>query len=606
MIEKLSLIPPRPGVYLLKGAKEDVLYVGKAKNLRNRLRSYFRKSAELVVDSTLRDARKSSMVKNIKDFSYIVTGNELEALVLEANMIKQYKPRFNIILRDDKNYPYLKLTVNEEWPRLEVVRRIKKDGALYFGPYVPARSMWEAVAFIRRNFPIRPCKYSLDRPMRPCIQRQMGKCPAPCGGLISKEEYMRIVEDVKLFLQGEKKELLDELEKRMERFSEELRFEDAAKVRDSINNLRHIWESQKVIAPELGDIDVIGFYGEGKETVALIFFIRNGVMIGTKDFHLKDTSGITTGELFHNFIEQFYAKEIIPPDEIVLRQRPDEMRTLTAWLKDKKGRRVKITMPVVDSTLRAEGRKLELLKMAEENAGIIFKSRGKTDIKEILKTLKERLVLKNVPRSIGALDVSTISGSESVGAFVYWAEGWFKKDMYRHMKIKTVKGMDDYSMIEEITGRVIKNLGEKLPSLTIIDGGRGQLEAAKKAFDESGVKSAEIISIAKKPDRAFALSLDKPVDLEDKTPSSLLLKKIRDEAHRFAVSFHRKLRDKRLMESPLKKIPDIGEKRRLALLRHFGSIEGIRGAGIDDIAGIKRFNRKIAKKVIESLKNQAE
>ena len=264
MLEKLSSVPPKPGVYLFKGPKENVLYVGKAKNLRNRLKSYFQKSAAL-------DSRKFSMVKNIKDFSYVVTGNELEALVLEANMIKQYKPRFNIILRDDKNYPYLKLTVNEEWPRLEVVRRIKKDGALYFGPYVPARSMWEAVVFIRRNFPIRPCKYSLDRPMRPCIQRQMGKCPAPCGGLIGKKEYMRIVEDVKLFLQGEKKELLDELEKRMERFSEELRFEEAAKIRDSINNLRHIWESQKVIAPELGDIDVIGFYGDGREAVFKIF-----------------------------------------------------------------------------------------------------------------------------------------------------------------------------------------------------------------------------------------------------------------------------------------------------------------------------------------------
>jgi excinuclease ABC subunit C len=239
--------------------------------------------------------------------------------------------------------------------------------------------------------------------------------------------------------------------------------------------------------------------------------------------------------------------------------------------------------------------------MAEENARLIFKSREKTDIKDILKTLKERLVLKNVPHSIGALDVSTISGSESVGAFICWSEGEFKKDMYRHMKIKTVKGMDDYSMIEEITGRVIKNLGEKLPSLVIIDGGRGQLESAKKAFDESDVKSAAIISIAKKPDRAFALSLDKPVNLEDKTPSSLLLKKIRDEAHRFAVSFHRKLRDTRLMESPLKKISGIGEKRRLELLRHFGSIDKIRKASVDDIAKTKGFNRKIAEKIKENI-----
>ncbi len=591
MIEKLATVPSKPGVYTFKDVKENVLYVGKAKNLRSRLRSYFQKSAVL-------DARKSSMVKNIKDFSYVVTGNELEALVLEANLIKQYKPRFNIILRDDKNYPYLKLTINEEWPRLEAVRRIKKDRALYFGPYVPAGSMWEAVAFIRRNFPVRPCKYSLDKPMRPCIQHQMRKCPAPCNGLISKKDYMKIVEDVRLFLQGKKKELLEGLEKRMERFSEELRFEDAAKIRDSINNLKRIWESQKVIAPELGDIDVIGFYGDGKEAVFKIFFIRNGVMIGTKDFYLKDTAGIPTGELFSNFIEQFYAKEIIPPDEIVLGRRPDEVKTLTTWLMDKKGKKVKIIT-------RPKGKKLELLNMAEENAAIIFKSREKTDMKEILKTLKERLVLKNVPRSIGGLDVSTISGSESVGAFIYWAEGEFKKDMYRHMKIRTVKGMDDYSMIEEITGRVIKNLGEKLPSLIVIDGGRGQLEAAKKAFDESGIKNTAIISIAKKPDRAFALSLDKPVDLEDKTPLSLLLKKIRDEAHRFAITFHRKLRAKRLMESPLEKIHGIGKKRRLALLRHFGSIEGIRKASLDDIAGIRGFNKKIAEKVIESLKNQA-
>jgi len=587
MIEKLSSVPPKPGVYTFKDAKENVLYVGKAKNLRTRLRSYFQKSAAL-------DARKSSMVRIVKDFSYIVTGNELEALVLEANLIKQYKPKFNVILRDDKNYPYLKLTINEEWPRLEVVRRIKKDGSLYFGPYVPAGSMWEALSFIRRNFPIRPCKYSLDKPMRPCIQRQMGKCPAPCGGLISKEEYMRIVEDVRLFLQGEKKELLEGLGKKMEKFSEELRFEDAARIRDSINNLRHIWESQKVIAPELGDIDVIGFYKEDGDAVFQIFFIRNGVMIGTKDFYIKDTEGIAEGELLHNFIEQFYAKEIIPPEEVVLGQRPEGIGTLTEWLKEKKGRRIKIiTHP--------KGKKLELLRMAEENAGIMFKNKKGTGFDETLRALKKRLGLSSLPHDIGGLDVSTISGSESVGAFVFWADGEFKKDMYRHLKIKTIQGMDDYSMMTEITGRVIRNLAEKLPSLIVIDGGKGQLEAAKKAFDESGVKGTGIISIAKKPDRAFTLQNKEPVDLEDRRPPSLLLKKIRDEAHRFAISFHRKLRSKRLMKSRLEDIPGISKKRRLALLRHFGSIEGIRSAGIDDITAIKGFNKKIAEKLVAEL-----
>ncbi|MBI4685709.1 MAG: excinuclease ABC subunit UvrC [Nitrospirae bacterium] len=591
MIEKLSLIPPRPGVYLLKGAKENVLYVGKAKNLCSRLRSYFQKSAVL-------DARKTSMMRNVKDISYVVTNNELEALVLEANLIKQYKPRFNIILRDDKNYPYLKLTVKEEWPRLEVVRRIKKDGSLYFGPYVPAGSMWEALVFIRRNFYIRPCRYLLDKPMRPCIQHQMDKCPAPCARLINKTDYMRIVEDVRLFLQGEKKGLIAELEKRMKKFSEELKFEDAAKIRDSINSLKHIWESQKIIAPELDDIDVIGSYKEDGEVSFQIFFIRNGVMIGARDFFIKDTGYISQKELFHNFIEQFYSKEIMPPDEILIRQRPEGISALKVWLKEKKGKNVKIIMP-------SDGKRLDLLRMAEENAKERFSNKIHTGTDDILKSLKERLVLKNIPQSIGAIDVSTIAGSESVGAFVYWSEGDFKKDMYRQMRIKTVSGIDDYAMIREIAGRVIKNLGDELPSLILIDGGKGQLEAAKKAFDEYGIKDTEITSVAKNPDRAFTLQLKSPIDLEDKSLSSILLKKIRDEAHRFAINFHRKLRDKRLMESQLEKTQGIGKKRRLALLRHFGSIEGIRKANIEEIAGIKGFNRKIAERLLAEIRGKS-
>lgn len=587
MLEKISSVPPKPGVYLFKGAKGNVLYVGKAKNLKNRLRSYFQKASVL-------DARKQSMMRSVKDFSYVVTSNELEALVLEANLIKQHKPKFNIILRDDKNYPYLKLTVNEEWPRLEVIRRIKKDGALYFGPYVPAASMWEALAFIRRNFLLRPCRYSLEKPMRPCIQHQMGKCTAPCAGLISKEDYQRVVEDVRLFLQGEKKELLGELEKRMERLSEELRFEDAAIIRDRINNLMHIWESQKVIAPEFGDIDVIGYHRQASMASFQVFFIRNGIMIGNKDFFLKDTGNISDKELLHNFVEQFYAKEIIPPEEIILSKRPEGASSLITWLKTKKGARVKLVVPSKD-------KRIELLKMAEENAREIFRNKEKTGIPDILNDLKQRLNIRKIPQSIGALDVSTTTGSESVGAFVYWSDGEFKKDMYRQMKIKTVNGMDDYSMMKEIAERIIKNLGDELPDLIIIDGGKGQLEAANKAFTEAGIGDTDIISIAKEPDRAFTLNRKEPLNLEDKTSSSILLKKIRDEVHRFAISFHRKLRGQRLMQSPLEKIHGIGKKRRLALLRHFGSIEGIRKASIDDISAIKGFNRKIAQRLLEEI-----
>lgn len=592
MIEKLSNVPQKPGVYLLKGPKDRVLYVGKAKNLKNRLKSYFQRVAGL-------DARKSSMIKNVKDFSCIVTDNELEALVLEANLIKQYKPRYNVILRDDKNYPYLKLTTNEEWPRLEVVRRIKKDGGLYFGPYVPAGSMWEAISFIRRNFLIRTCRYALDKPMRPCIQYQMGRCPAPCAGLISRGEYMKVVDEIRLFLQGEKKELLKGLEKKMEKFSEELKFEEAANIRDRINALKRVWESQKVVAPELGDIDVIGFFVEGKEAVFQVFFIRNGILIGARDFYLKDAGLTPIKELFHSFIEMFYAKEIIPPEEIIVGNRPEDSRSLTAWLTVRRGSKVKIVVP-------CEGKRLELLKMADENARLIFRNKKEAGVDETLKALKERLKLSTIPMDIGAFDVSTIYGSESVGAFVYWSEGEFKKDIYRHFKIKTVSGIDDYAMMDEIIVRALKNFGDKLPDLIIIDGGKGQLEIAKRVLDKHHIvgaahESPALIAIAKDPDRAFTLFSDIPVDLEDGTPPSLLLKKIRDEVHRFAISYHRKLRDKRMMESPLEKVPGIGKKRRLALLRHFGSIDTIRNATVDEIASIKGLNKKVAERLLEGL-----
>ncbi|MCE5195104.1 MAG: excinuclease ABC subunit UvrC [Nitrospiraceae bacterium] len=592
---KTTAVPQKPGVYLFKDSKKNVLYVGKAKNLRNRLRSYFQKTSGI-------DMRKSAMVKSAKDFSYLITNNELEALVLEATLIKQHKPKFNVVLRDDKNYPYLKLTINEAWPGLEVVRKIKKDGARYFGPYVPAGNMWEALNFIRKNFQIRPCRYSLDKPMRPCIQYQMKRCPAPCNGLISKKDYICIVNEVKFFLMGKKRELLAELGEKMKRLSDELRYEEAAKIRDSIGNLEKIWESQKVAAPELGDIDIMGFYKEENEAVFQVFFIRNGVLIGSKNFHLKGIGNISEKELLHKFIEQFYTNEIIPPDEIIANTKPEGAVILSSWLseirskkQDKKQKKIKMTMP-------KKGKKLELLRMAEENAKITFKNKVRIDFEDSIAKLKETLGLKKSPKSIGALDVSTISGSESVGAFIYWAEGEFKKDMYRHLKIKNVEGMNDFAMMKEISERTIKNLKHKLPSLMVIDGGIGQLQSARKAFDEAGIKNTELVSIAKNPDRLFTLKSEKPVDLRDNSALSLLLKKIRDEAHRFAVSFHRKLRDKRLMESPLEKIKGIGRKRRLELLKHFGSIEDIRKAGIDDIAGIKGFNNGIAEKLLGELR----
>ncbi|MDI6801576.1 MAG: excinuclease ABC subunit UvrC [Thermodesulfovibrionales bacterium] len=597
MTLSISNIPSKSGVYIFKGQKERILYVGKAKNLRNRLRSYF---SECGQESTGLDQRKAAMVRLVKDFSYIVPDNELEALILEANLIKQYKPKFNIILRDDKNYPYIKVTITEEWPRIEVARKIKKDGNLYFGPYVPSQSMWEALAFIRRNFLIRTCGYSLDKPMRPCVQYQMKRCIAPCAGLISRKEYMKIIAEVILFLKGEKKELVAKLEETMQRLSDEMKFEDAAKIRDRLFRLQRAFESQKVVSPELGDIDVIGYYREGAGEYARdydhiafnILFVRSGVLIGAKDFFLDKIIVSDESEIMHSFIEIFYAKEIMPPEIILVNAMPEDAKALKKWLKERRGAKIAIEAP-------KDGKKADLLNMANENARLHFHQKNKPAKDDILPLIKDRLHLKRIPKSIGAFDVSTIQGSESVGAFIYWENGEFKKDNYRHLRIKGVQGVDDYAMMHEIVGRVLRK-EHLIPDLVVIDGGKGQLDVAKKVLDDLGIDT-ELISIAKKPDRAFLLN-DEIIDLEDRSKSSLLLKKIRDEVHRFAISFHRKLRDKRLMESPLEKIPGIGKKRRLELLRHFGSIENIRKASVEDILKIKGFNRKVAEKVAEGVK----
>lgn len=590
MLGKLSGIPSKSGVYLFKDAKQHVLYVGKAKNLKTRIRSYFQKSSG-------QDYRKTAMTSDAKDFTYIVTRNELEAFVLEANLIKQYRPRFNVILRDDKNYPYLKLTVNDEWPRLEVVRKTQKNGALYFGPYVPAGSMWEILAFIRRNFQIRDCRYSLDKLRRPCIQYQMGKCLAPCSGLTNREEYSKLIEEIKLFLSGKKKDLISSIEQKMLKLSEDMKFEEAAKMRDRLKALEKAWESQKIISPGLGDVDVIGSYRDKNIISIKVFFIRNGIMIGSKDLYMTKIENFLESELMYTFFIQFYSKEMILPSQILLSVLPKESRSLEQWLTQKKGSPVKLVSP-------QKGTKKELLNMATENAFFAYKNKSDTDVDSLLHDLKKRLRLKKPPNDIGAFDVSTIAGNESVGAFIYWSMGTFQKEKYRRLKIKTVQGVNDYLMTQEIVERITNNLSDKLPDLIIIDGGKGQLDVAKKAINKnkSQLKALPtLIAIAKNPDRAYLTTSNTPISLEDNRQSSLLLKKIRDEAHRFAIGYHKKLRAKRMLQSPLEVIPGIGKKRRFELLRVFGNIDNIRNASIEEIARLKGFNRKISENLIRRL-----
>src|SRR5512135_770779 len=489
MEEKLSRVPAEPGIYLFKDDKNRVLYVGKAKNLRNRLRSYFQRSATL-------DERKAAMVRSVRDFEYTVTGNELEAFVLEANLIKQYRPRYNVLLRDDKSYPYLKLTVNETWPRLEVVRRVQKDGARYFGPYVPSGAMWEILSFIRNNFTIRTCRYSLEKRMRPCIQHQIKKCIAPCGGKVDHDEYMGMVNEVRLLLEGKNKGLLDMLQKKMKGLSDDMRYEEAALLRDRITAIRQISEKQKAVAPELGDIDAIGMFRGEDRAVFKILFIRSGIMIGSRHFFVGNVSGETDGYLLKNFVGQFYGKEIIPPPEVVCAFLPDDMPALSLWLSERRGAAVMIAVP-------KRGIRRGLVEMAQQNAEVLSRSEKEAGWVSVLRELAAFLGLESPPEDIGAFDISNISGREPVGAFVYWTGGRFQKDRYRHIRMDAVKGPDDYSMMKEMIRRTIRSLEGDMPDLVIIDGGRAHLDAALEVLEESGSGETEAVGLAKDPDRVF-------------------------------------------------------------------------------------------------------
>jgi excinuclease ABC subunit C len=585
---KLPMLPASSGVYLFKDGKERVLYVGKAKNLKNRVRSYFHKG--------LVDERKAKMVMQARDISFVVTENEVEALALEANFIKQYKPPFNILLKDDKAYPYLCVKLNEQWPFIEIVRRYSNDGNIYIGPYISSRGMKECLEFIKRYFPIRTCRYSLNNIKRPCIQYQIGNCGGPCAGHIDRDAYMDSVNDVIAFLKGERKELINRLNQRMQALSDQLEYEEAAKIRDRISAITGTWDTQKVVSNELGDMDVIG-YAQSDDGSGLfnIFFVRGGSLIGVKDFYLKDVAGLRLGEMLYSFIEQFYSKDLLPPTAIITPKRPDNITLLTKWMKKKHGVSVKISSP-------KDGRPFELLGMAQENAIKSLSQKTGTSYIEVCHELAQRLGLSEVIEEIGAFDISNISGQEAVGSFVFWQRGNFEKSRYRHIRIKTVVGINDYAMMKEAVIRIVRNLKDKLPDLILIDGGLGQLGSAIEGIKESGIDvSANIVGIAKKPDRIFQKGSDNPIYLDDGSPSSLLLIKIRDEAHRFAITYHRKLRDNRILKSPLDNIKGISKIRRLALLKHFGSIKKIKAADPAEIASIKGFNSKLANLIVNEL-----
>jgi excinuclease ABC subunit C len=597
--EKLQNLPEEPGVYIMKDAKGHIIYIGKALSLWNRVRSYFQKGSK--------GEKTEIMVRQIADIETIVTHSELEALALESNLIKKHRPRYNIILRDDKNYPYLRFDVKAEYPRLEVVRRLKKDGALYYGPYVPAGGMWESLALIRRTFPIAPCKieFKEDKPGRPCIQFQIGRCIAPCSGEADKTQYQDMVGQVRLFLEGKNRDLLDLLKQRMEEASEKMDYERAAELRDRIVKIEGALEKQKIISSNFENQDVVGIAFEGGRADIQTLFVRNGMLLGRKDFYLDDVRGMTQEEVLNDFLRQFYSKEMIVPEEILLPFEVQDREVFEAWLTEKRGARAGMSVP-------QRGRKRELVQMASDNAAQSLREHllSRRSKERILMRLQEELGLKNLPRRIEAFDVSTIQGTESVASMISFEDNLPDKRNYKKFKIRTVSGQDDFASMAEVIRRRYGSAKEEgmLPDLILIDGGKGQLNATLDVLREQGIEGPDVIGLAKARsgeegsdrefERVFLPGVEEPVILDPTSATTHLVARARDEAHRFAITYHRKLREKRAIHSELDDISGIGEVRKKALLRHFGSVEKVKQATAEDLAAVKGMSQKAAEGIV--------
>ncbi|HET7874218.1 MAG TPA: excinuclease ABC subunit UvrC [Methylomirabilota bacterium] len=590
LTEKVERLPDRPGVYLHKDAKGQIIYIGKAASLRSRVRSYFQ-------DSRARDPKTDALVGQIRDLEYIVTTNELEALILESTLVKKHRPRYNIVLRDDKHYPFLKLTTNEDFPRLVVARRVQKDGAQYYGPFYPATAMRETLRLVRQLFPLRTCRIKIDGTLgRPCIQYYIHRCNAPCTGWETREGYARTVREVQRFLDGRSDDLAMELTREMERAAEELKFERAARLRDQIQALNTVRERQKIIATDETEQDIIGLVRQGSDACVQLFFVRKGRLLGRESFFFERLGGRTDGEVLGAFVSQFYARQVSPPPEILLSVDISEAELVTQWLSQRRGGRVELLAP-------QRGRKRELVAMAEENAtlalGTHLLSRGNRQ-QAVLDELQRALALPGVPHRIECFDISTIQGSETVASMVVWQDGAMNKDEYKRFKIRTVEGTDDFASMREVLmrryGKALEGEGS-LPDLILLDGGRGQLAAGQKALEELGLDWVPIAALAKRAEEVYVPDRLQPLVLDLGSPALQTLQHVRDEAHRFAVSYHRKLRQRRTISSVLDQIPGVGPTLRTNLLKTLGSARGVREASVAELASVPKITPKLAQRV---------
>jgi len=601
--EKLQEIPVSAGVYLYKDRAGKTIYIGKAKNLRSRVRSYFQARPF--------DRKTDALVKQIADVEFIVTDNEVEALILEATLTKKHKPRYNVNLKDDKSYPHLKLTVNEPFPKVVITRRIQRDGALYFGPFLPASLARKTIDLINRTFQLRTCDIEIDgKAPRPCLEYHIKRCLGPCvKGLCTPAQYQEAVRDVRLLLEGRNKELADTLEERMAQASEEMRYEMAAKYRDLRKTVIKLSEQQKMATSPERDVDIFAYYREGPRLALQLFTMREGHIVGRREFFWEDlvVDEFDPAFFLSEVLAQYYSTDYVPK-EIHVPVDFDDRELLERALSERKGRRVRIFDP-------QRGEKRDLIDLGEKNAKLAFEQRFrvlKPDMKLVLEELQETLELPRFPARIESFDISHIQGAENVAGMVMCQNGKMNRSEYRKFRIRTVAGANDFASMREAVFRRYRRLldeGKPLPDLIMIDGGKGQLNAAGDAMRELDLEAVPMVGVVKPPLRhnevAYLLVKGRehePIYLDSHSLILRLLQMIRDETHRFAVTYHRKRRELRDFTSELTAIPGVGEKRKGRLLRHFGSIHRVASASVSELAPF--VGNKTAQEIVEHFARQ--
>jgi excinuclease ABC subunit C len=598
--EQLKVLPRKPGVYLFKDASGNVLYVGKAADLRSRVKSYF-SAPETLLPKIRR------MMARLSDFEFFVTDSDQEALILECNLIKKHRPRYNVRLKDDKTYPYLKIDVQDNWPRVYITRRVEKDGGRYFGPFASATSVRKTQNLLKQLFPFRTCKKKITgTDYRPCLEYHIHRCAGPCVGEISENEYRDIIDQVIMFMEGKQESVIRQLRQEMVEASGQLEYEQAAVLRDQIRSVEMVTEHQKISSVEMDDQDVIALAQSDDQAFVEVFFIRGGKLIERDHFIMQGARDEDPGQILASFLNQFYNSATYIPPLILVQHYSEDFFVLEKWLSDKRGSVVRLRVP-------GRGEKRRLVDMVAENAKQSLEQyrvkelTGAYKTASVLGELKDVLELPRMPKRIECYDISDIKGTSAVGGMVVFEDGQPQKAYYRRFRIKTVEGTDDYAMMQEVLRRRFRKAGEFegswgiVPDLVLIDGGKGHLNAALEAMKAIGMGSMPIASIAKENEEIFRPVVAGPIILPKGSAALRLLQFIRDEAHRFAIGYHRKVRSRESVKSALDNVPGIGPKRKRELLKKFGSVKAIKEAEVDEIAAVPGMTRRLAEKLKEYL-----